>query len=69
MIEIAGHPSVAAVSSIAAIQVGAAAALFRIKDCAIDEPERDKAEEHDARKRLDAESYYMPSQLLKGSRT
>ncbi len=68
MIEIAGHPSAAAVS-IAAIQIEAAAALFRTKDCAVDERERDKAEEHDARERLDAESYEMPSQLLKGNRT
>ena len=69
MTEIAGHPSVAAVPSIAAVRIKTAAALSRAEDGAIDEPERDKAEEHDARKRLGAEFHEMPSQLLKGNRT
>ncbi|MCQ1834776.1 hypothetical protein [Neorhizobium galegae] len=68
MTEIAAHPSVAAVSSIAAIRVKTAAALSRSKDGAIEQRERDKAEEHDTRKRLGTEFHEMPSQLLKGNR-
>ncbi|MCQ1573802.1 hypothetical protein NFO65_24025 [Neorhizobium galegae] len=67
MTEIAAHPSVAAVSSIA-IRVKTAAALSRSEDGAIEQRERDKAEEHDTRKRLGTEFHELPSQLLKGNR-
>ncbi|CAN7581756.1 hypothetical protein [Neorhizobium sp. LjRoot104] len=68
MTEIAAQDSVAAVSSIAAIRIKTAAALSRAEDAAIEQRERDKAEEHDSRNRLGTEFHEMPSQSLKGSR-